>query len=50
MEEYFKQMKEALRAMSPEARAEMLKLAQALAVKHPAAVRPVLKLVGGSRS
>jgi hypothetical protein len=50
VEQYFQQMKEALRAMSPEARIEMLKLAQAMAVKHPAQAQPVLRLVGGTRS
>lgn len=36
--------------MTPEARAEMLRLAEAMAAKHPAEKAPPLRLVGGARS
>lgn len=35
--------------MNPEARAEMLKLAQAMAKRHPAQAQPLLRLVSGAR-
>lgn len=50
VEEYFKEMKEALRAMTPEARKEMLKLARAMATRYPAQAQPLLRLVSGTRS
>jgi hypothetical protein len=50
LEQYFKEMKEALRAMTPEARVEMLKLAKAMAQRYTAQAQPVLRLVGGTRS
>jgi hypothetical protein len=49
VEQCLKEMRAALSAMSPEARVEILKLAQAMAKRHPAQPQSLLRLVSGTR-